>query len=255
MIDHEAVVQRCHGQRETAGRVQEVCKAGARRRLQTIFSEEPGEGFPPPGGFGDQQNAASETVDEGLQTVEGVLGPAVNGQRWQAVHRPVVAGGDVHPGVGLGGDEKGFLGQEEIRRWQQRVRPVAGEHRVARLRLTPEGANRFRDVAVQAQHAILRQVVEERCRFLEEERQPVLDTGSGNAVRDILVDSRAGRVAFEDLPKALAESRASPVVKGKLARRQQTYLRHRIERALVIDVEGLDALDFVVEKIEAVRQR
>ena len=40
----------------------------------------------------------------------------------------------------------------------------------------------------------------------------------------------------------------------KLTRRQQADLRYRIERALVIDVKGLDAFDFVVEKVETERQ-
>ncbi len=48
--------------------------------------------------------------------------------------------------------------------------------------------------------------------------------------------------------------RAPLVVHRKLARRQQAHFRHRIDGALGIDVEGLDALDLVVEEVEPVGQ-
>ena len=50
---------------------------------------------------------------------------------------------------------------------------------------------------------------------------------------------------------ALAEMGAPLVVEREFARRQQTDFRYRVERTLGIDVEGLDAFDFVVEQVEA----
>ena len=63
------------------------------------------------------------------------------------------------------------------------------------------------------------------------------------------------RVALEDLAEALAEVRAALVVEREFARRQQAHVRHRVDGALGIDVEGLDALDLVVEQVEPVRHR
>ena len=57
------------------------------------------------------------------------------------------------------------------------------------------------------------------------------------------------------LAEAAAEAGARRVVERELARRQQPDLRHRVERALGVDVEGLDALDVVAEEVEPVRQR
>ena len=48
--------------------------------------------------------------------------------------------------------------------------------------------------------------------------------------------------------------RASLVVHREFARRQQADFRHRENGALGIDVEGLDALDLVVEEVEPVGQ-
>ena len=52
-------------------------------------------------------------------------------------------------------------------------------------------------LAVQGQGRSRAQVVEHRRRLVEEERQVVLDTGAGNASRDILVNAGFGRVAVE----------------------------------------------------------
>jgi hypothetical protein len=48
--------------------------------------------------------------------------------------------------------------------------------------------------------------------------------------------------------------RAPLVVHRELARRQQAHFRHRENRALGIDVEGLDVFDLVVEQVEPVGQ-
>jgi hypothetical protein len=44
------------------------------------------------------------------------------------------------------------------------------------------------------------------------------------------------------------------VVHREFAGRQQANFRHRIDGALGVDVEGLDAFDFVVEQVEPVGQ-
>jgi len=107
---------------------------------------------------------------------------------------------------------------------------------------------------VQAEQRVGRQVVEKRGGRIEEQRQPVLDTGAGDTVRDIAVDRRASGIAFESFAKALPEAATRGAVERELARRQQTDLGDGIQRALAIDIEGLDVLDLVVEKIQAERQ-
>ena len=76
-----------------------------------------------------------------------------------------------------------------------------------------------------------------------------------DAVAHVLVQRRALRVALEHLAKAAAEARAPRFVERELARRQQPHVRDRVERALRVDVEGLDALDVVAEEVEPVGQR
>jgi hypothetical protein len=64
----------------------------------------------------------------------------------------------------------------------------------------------------------------------------------------------AGRVAFEGLAEAAAEAGAAGFVHRELAGRQQAHVAHREHRALGVRVEGLDALDLVVEEVDAVGQ-
>ncbi len=112
-----------------------------------------------------------------------------------------------------------------------------------------------RDVAVQRDRGVVRQVIGQRCGRLEEQRQVILDAAGRDAVAHVLVQRRARRIALEHLAIAAAKARASRVVERKLARRQQPHVGHRVERALRVDVEGVDALDVVAEEIEAVGQR
>ena len=99
---------------------------------------------------------------------------------------------------------------------------------------------------------IFGQVIEDGGRFFEEERDVVLDAGAGNALRNIFVDAGFGRIALESLAEFLAEACAALVVHRKFTCRQQADFRHRVDGALGVHVEGLDALDFVVEQVEPV---
>jgi hypothetical protein len=107
---------------------------------------------------------------------------------------------------------------------------------------------------MQQQRGIGRQVVEQRCRRVEEQRQEVFDAGGQDAVGDILVKPDARGVALEAFAEALAEHRAPGLTGGELARRQQADFWYRIQGALAIDVEAADGLDLVVEEFDAVGQ-
>jgi hypothetical protein len=76
----------------------------------------------------------------------------------------------------------------------------------------------------------------------------------GHAVRNVAVEAFLGRVAFEQLAPAAAEARAPGVVEREFTRRQHADLFHAVERALRVDVEGLDRLDHVIVEIEPVGQ-
>jgi hypothetical protein len=255
VVEHEAVVQRSDAQRERRLARPEFFEASAGAGLQAVFGKQRGERLAPSGGLGEQQRAAGETVEEGLQAPQGIIGAAVDRQGGQVSCRPVAAGREVDAGVGTGGDEEGFLCKEQVGRRQQRPAAFAREHRVARLRFAPEVAHGFGNVVVQAEQRTGRQIVEQGGGLLEEQREPVLDAGAGDTIRHVAVDRRAGGIAFEDFAEALPEAAACGAVERKLACRQQADLRDGIQSALAVDVEGLDVLDLVVEKIEAEGQR
>ncbi len=100
-----------------------------------------------------------------------------------------------------------------------------------------------------------RQVIGKRGGRFEEQRQVVLDAAGNDAVRNVLVQVGLRRIAFEELAVAAAKARAARIVERKFARGQQANRRYGIERALRIDVEGLDALDFVIEEVDPIGQR
>ena len=108
---------------------------------------------------------------------------------------------------------------------------------------------------MQAKARSFRQVIEQRRRVFKEQRQPIFDAGGRNAVRYVLVDAGLRRVALEGCTEALAETSASRFIEREFARGQQTDFRHRIERALGVDIEGFDALDFIVKQVDAEGQR
>ena len=246
-------VQRGHAQRQWRTAGDKAGEIGAGLSFDAVFAQHGGQGFAPAGRFGQQQHAALEARQVVLQLVKRVFGPAVDGDVGQGGGCGVSFVLQHQPAVALGGGEEGFVGEEEFVRRQQRTRLVALQQLVARACFLPEGGNRPRCVAMSDEDGILRQVVENGGRFLEEERNVVLDAGAGDALRHILVNARLGRVALEGLAELLAEARAALVVHREFARRQQAHFRHRVDGALGIDVEGLDALDLVVEQIEPVR--
>ena len=254
LFEQKSVVQGCHAEREFGVAGQKAWEVAAGRGFQAVFVEQVGERFAPSGRFGEQQNAPGKAVDKGFQARERVVGAALDGYRGDGSRRAIGAGVQNQSCVGLGGNEERLFSQKQIGGRQQRPALFAGEHVEARLRIAPESADRLGNVVVQAQHRVFRQVVEQRCRFVKEQRQPVFDAGRRDAGGDVLVDFGARRVAFKALAEALAEMRAPLVVEREFARRQQAYFRHRVQRALRVHVEGLDALDFVVKEIEPVRQ-
>src|SRR5262245_6639541 len=144
--------------------------------------------------------------------------------------------------------------EEQLRRRKQRPRRVAAQEPEARFAVAPELGDRRLDASVQAYRRVLRKIVGDRRRAVEEERQVVLDPAGHHTVADIAVERRLRGIALEYFAEAAAEPRASGLVLREFSRRQQADARHRIDAALRIDVEALDRFDRVVEEIDAVRQ-
>ncbi len=109
------------------------------------------------------------------------------------------------------------------------------------------------DVAVQHPAGVARQVVEQRRRGLEEQRQVVLDARRRVAAAHLAVDALALRVALEAPAKRAAEPLDAWRRHGELPRRQQLDRGLGAERALRFGVEVADGLDLVAEKIEPER--
>jgi len=132
---------------------------------------------------------------------------------------------------------------------------VAALQLEARARLAPEVLDRARHVVVQRDAAALRQIIEQGGRRFEEQRQVILDAGGGTPL-----ETSRYRDFFDGSPSNSSRQRlrkrgAARLVERKLARRQQPDLLHRVERALRVDIEGLDRLDDLVIQVEAVGQR
>ena len=121
--------------------------------------------------------------------------------------------------------------------------------------LVPEALDRRLDGPMQRDETVGRQVVEKRCRFVEEKRQEVLDAGRNRAAADVLVDAGPARVALDAIAPAAPERLARSLIERKLAAGQKSHFRHRIQPALGVGVERADRLDLRIEQVEPVRQR
>ena len=108
---------------------------------------------------------------------------------------------------------------------------------------------------VLADQCILRQVIEQRGGVVEKQRQVIFDAVRCQARADILVQTALGRVALEFFAEVAAESVLAGFVQREFARRQQADILDRVDAALGVRVEGADALDLVVEQVDAVGQR
>lgn len=144
--------------------------------------------------------------------------------------------------------------QEQFARRQDGPRPLTLHQVEAAFRVAPEVGDRVIHLGVERHQRVGRQVVEQRVGVFEEQRDVVLDAGSGHAVRHVLVDDRLRRIALESFAKARAEGRARLVIHREFACRQQADFLGREHGALRVHVEGADAFHFVVEQVDAVGQ-
>jgi hypothetical protein len=252
----KALGDRRHAEHAAGGFLNEVREARAGVGLQAVFGEVARHRLAPAGRFGGEQHAHAGGLEEALQGGERVLRAAVHRERGKGDGlqglRARVLGlvHDIQAGEGLRAYVELLGGNEELGGGEQRPVGVAARHLVARVRVAPELLDRLADVMVQGERAARGQVVEQRRDAVEEKRQVVLDARRRHAVGDVAVQALLRRIAFEQLAPAATEARAPGVVQRELARRQHAQLLHRVERALRVDVEGLDRVDHVVVQVE-----
>jgi hypothetical protein len=256
----EAVRERRDAELQRRPGLAEFLEARRRRGLQPVFGEIARHGLAPPGRLGGEEDLQVRPLDEALQRRERILRPPVDGERRKRLGaEPRLVRGlallEVDARM-LAQAQVELLGRhEKLRRREERPVGIAARHLVPRRRVAPELVDRRGDVAVQRDGAALGQVIEEGRHRLEEERQVVLDPRRRHAVRDVAIERLLRRVALEELAPAAAKARAPIVVQRELARRQHADLVHRVERALRIDVEGLERVDDLVVQVDAVGER
>lgn len=226
-----------------------VCSAGG----QALFGQHLEQGFAPTRRVGAQQDTGARARDQGAQLAYGIFGAAGHGHvgrgneiRMRRLGRQRQARKILEARV------QGLAVQEQGRRRQHRTLPVAFQEVVAAGRVLRKTLYGFIDIAQRDCERAGVEVVEQRGRLFEEQRQVVLHAGEGDAVADVLVGQGARWIAFEDLAETRAEMIARGLVHGKFAPGQQPHLAHGIEAALGVDVERADGFDFVVEQVQAV---
>jgi hypothetical protein len=72
-------------------------------------------------------------------------------------------------------------------------------------------------------HRVRRQIVEQRRRALEEERQVELDSRRRDAISHTTIDPRLGRIALESRPEATPEFLDGFRIQRHFTSRQQTH--------------------------------
>ena len=145
--------------------------------------------------------------------------------------------------------------EERLRRLQDRPLDVAVQLLVALVDELPRGLERVERAVDDDEQRVRAQVVEQRCRLAEEQRQVVLDAGRELRVGDRAVDGAAPGLDGKMLAKALAKELDRGLVERKLARGQDFDLVGLARRELRLRVERAQRFDLVVEQVDADRRR
>ena len=208
--------------------------------------------------LGQHQHAMLAVPDMVFQPCERIVSTAHHRQPVELLELGVVR----HIGNGRSDGELRMLVDPRVERFgrqKQRIRGQGGalgvalHQAVALARVLPEMLEGALQVAVQHDRGFIAKVIENGGGLFEEQRQVVLDAGRGHAVADVLVDAAARRVALQQFAPAAAKARARRVVHREFTTRQQADLGHRVQAALAVGVEGADAVDLVVEQVDAIR--
>ncbi|TLY67470.1 MAG: hypothetical protein E6K45_05410 [Gammaproteobacteria bacterium] len=237
------------------------------RHLVTVGPEHLVQHLAPPGRVGREQHPARETLEEGIERRERLLGTHVDAQlarggRGEVTHRGAAAR---ELGLGLEGVEcdrcEGTEGRlelggrkKQLRGRKHRALDVVAAVLVARLDVLPPLGEGRRQRRVLHDHRVPRQVVEERRRRIEEQRLVELDPRRRQPLAHAAIDAGARRIPFEACAIAAAELLDRGRIERYFASGEQPHARQRIEGALGLRVEAPDGLDLVVEQVDAERR-
>ena len=243
---------------------QKVGERFARHRVHIGFAQILQHGFAPACRIGREQHAAVERVDEVAQRRDRVICAAVDGDGRQTPRHACgsrLAIRTVFAAPQRRRRKRSRIDKKRLPVEINRVRRKQGPDRVflqkavALLQFFPERRERLIDPAMRDQQRICGQIVKQGLGVLEKQRQVILDAGRRHAIGHVLVHRKARRVALKHLTKTPAKRSARFFIERKLAPRQQANLAYRINRALRIDVKGLDRLDVGAKQVDAIRHR
>jgi hypothetical protein len=88
----------------------------------------------------------------------------------------------------------------------------------------------------------------------QKQRQIVFDPGRKKSLCHIFVEPALGRIAFEFFAEADPKRSACSLVRWEFAGGQEANIIDFVDTALAIDVECAQAVNLVVEQIDAVGQ-
>ncbi len=100
----------------------------------------------------------------------------------------------------------------------------------------------------------MRQVIEQRRGFLEEQRYVVLDAGRCDAAAQVLENRAAPEVHVEALAKARLEACDFFFLQREFTGGQQAHRLDFVDGALGVRIEGAQRFDFIVEQVDPKRQ-
>ena len=137
---------------------------------------------------------------------------------------------------------------------QRRIGFVALRHRVTRFDVAPKAVCLGVNVAQRDKQRIFADIVKQRFQLVfKKQRQIIFHARAEVAVADGFVHGGIVRIAIDFLAEAAAEDFLRLAVGGELVRRQQADFGNGRDGALRFGVKGFDAVDFIVEQIDAVR--
>ncbi len=218
--------------------------------------------FPAPGGLGGEQHATGEVIQKIRQGRQWLSGLGFDGQVRQGLRREALASG-TGVDILLAGDHarpvfqarEAVLYREKQLGWrQQRPGRVDAAFFIAVAHVVPEVLGSLFD-ARQGEHlSVLRQIIEQRRGFLEEQRDVVLDAGRRNAAAQVLENRAAPEVHVEAFAKARLEACDFLFLQREFTGGQQAYRLDLVDGALSVRVEGAQRFDLIIEQVDTKRQ-
>ena len=232
-------------------RRQEALPVGHAFGFQTVLLQETEHGFAPSQTFGAQQNPSFKGRLKILQCLQRFICLTVDGHVWQ---RMFITKNIRQYLTIIFQTACKNIGREIQMLWKQRrIGFVALRHRVTRFDVAPKAVYFGVNVAQRDKQRVFADIVKQRFQLVfKKQRQVVFHARAEVAVADGFVHGGIVRIAIDFLAEAAAEDFLRLAVGGEFVRRQQADFGNGGDGALRVGVKGFDAVDFIVEQIDAV---